>query len=464
MRGWRMQQGDYRFEGGFPDRKTVSEAYDRADFVRAIVAYKYFFPAVSGMAIWSGTQAAGVVPNRVFGTMDTRPGQVGFTLNSDTPYAPVFLDVSNGPIVVTLPPGPIVGAALNTDQSWIADLGIAGPEAGAGARHVFLPFDYSGDDPADGYVHRARGTRVVVGLRGIPQNGDVDGAIALLRSVVVAPLRADSGWVDPTWADLTGKPQDTTPFAVQGTLGYWRLLQAYIDTEPVHDDDRAHLGELAALGIRAGEPFEPDDRLAAILTTAAIEADAQLRVQSLADRRPDRVVWPDRQWEWVTLRPENADFAIEGRTDVDARETWFYQAIATSPAMFRRQAGAGSLYWFSARDDTGAYLDGGSSYTLDVPLPVPAGLFWSITVYDAITRSQISTAQDGAALRSLFELADLPDEGTARLTFGPTRPDEADAHWVHTIPDRGWFAYVRLYGPQAAAFEGGWKLGDFHKG
>nr|WP_246311607.1 DUF1214 domain-containing protein [Leifsonia naganoensis] len=398
--------------------------------------------------------------------MDTRPGQVGFTLNSDTPYAPLFLDLTAEPLVVTLPPGPIVGAALDIDQGWIADLGIAGPDAGAGGRHIFVPFDHpaEGLDDVDGFVHRGRGRRVVVGLRGIPQNGDVEKAIALLRSVTVAPLRDDQGWVEPVWTDLTGKPQDTTPFAVQGTLDYWRVLQEYIDTEPVHDDDRAYLGELAVLGMRAGQPFDPDDRLRSILTAAAAEADAQLRVQSLADRRPDRVVWPDRQWEWVTLRPENADFRVEGRTDVDARETWFYQAIAASPAMFRRQAGAGSLYWFSARDADGRYLDGGRAYTLQVPLPVPAGLFWSVTVYDAVTRSQIATEQDGAALRSLFELTGLPVSGATTLHFGPEAPQDAGAAWIQTIPGRGWFVYVRLYGPTAEAFDGSWTLGDFVAG
>jgi hypothetical protein len=42
--------------------------------------------------------------------------------------------------------------------------------------------------------------------------------------------------------------------------------------------------------------------------------------------------------------------------------------------------GAGSLYWLSARDAAGAYLDGGRFYRLSVPLPVPDKLFWSITV------------------------------------------------------------------------------------
>ncbi|WP_157008108.1 DUF1214 domain-containing protein [Agromyces laixinhei] len=452
--------GRYEFRGGFPTEQTVTTAYDNADFIRAVTCYKHFFPAVSGMAILKGTEAVGVRPNRVFGTMDTRPGQIGFTLNSDTPYAPVLLDLSGGPLVVTIPPGPIVGASLNADQSWISDVGIPGPDAGKGGRHVFATAEQDDDVPDDAFVHRALGNRVVVGLRAIPERGDVDAAIDLLRSVAVNPLRHDTAWEQPTWLDLTGKPQDTTPLEVQGTIGYWRLLHDYLSTEPIHADDRSYIGELAVLGIRGDTPFTPDERLTRILVDAAREADAQLRVQSLADRREDRVVWPDRQWEWVTLRPENAAFEIDGRPDVDARETWFYQAIASSPVMFRRQAGQGSLYWFVARDDTGVYLGGSRSYRLRVPLPVPAGLFWSLTVYDAETRSQIATAQDAAAVRSLFELDGTLDGTDAEIVFGPERPDSDAAAWVQTQPGRGWFAYFRIYGPTPAAFDHNWRLDD----
>jgi hypothetical protein len=81
---------------------------------------------------------------------------------------------------------------------------------------------------------------------------------------------------------------------------------------------------------------------------------------------------------------------------------WGYQAIGASPAMFRRSAGAGSLYWLGHRDRTGAYLNGSHGYRLSIPLPAPARLFWSVTVYDAETRSQIQTEQDKAVLSSLF--------------------------------------------------------------
>src|SRR5262245_49058698 len=89
-----------------------------------------------------------------------------------------------------------------------------------------------------------------------------------------------------------------------------------------------------------------------------------------------------------------------------AREV-VYQAIGASPAMFRRDTQAGSLYWLGLRDKTGTYLDGGRTHKLTVPLPVPGKLFWSVTVYDASIRSQIQTDQHKAALRSLLELKDL---------------------------------------------------------
>ena len=75
------------------------------------------------------------------------------------------------------------------------------------------------------------------------------------------------------------------------------------------------------------------------------------------------------------MRPENGFFDAPTYVDLDAREKWFYQATFESPAMFRRKAGSGSLYWFGGRDTTGAYLDGGQTYKLTVPQPVPAKLF-----------------------------------------------------------------------------------------
>jgi len=149
--------------------------------------------------------------------------------------------------------------------------------------------------------------------------------------------------------------------------------------------------------------------------------------------------------------------------DLEARELWFYQAIGTSPAMFRRQAGSGSLYFLGLRDNEGVYLDGGNRYKLIVPQPVPAKLFWSVTVYDAETRSQVATDQGKAALRSMFELKDKLGEKSVELFFGPKSPTGKEGQWIQTIPGQGWFVYFRIYGPEQPAFNGSWKPGDFEE-
>jgi hypothetical protein len=179
-------------------------------------------------------------------------------------------------------------------------------------------------------------------------------------------------------------------------------------------------GLLASLGIEKGKPFNADSRMQGILVKAAQIGNEQMRVQSFADRRPDRLA--DRKWEWATLRPENGTFDAPAYKDLEARTKWFYQAQIESPAMFRRTAGAGSLYWLGLRDTTGAFLDGGKTYKLTVPQPVPAKLFWSITIYDPDTRSEIVTDQGKAALRSLFELRNLSASQPADLSFGPNAP------------------------------------------
>jgi hypothetical protein len=241
---------------------------------------------------------------------------------------------------------------------------------------------------------------------------------------------------------------------------FWDVLHDTIDAEPAFEGYHNEYGELAALGIEKGRPFKPDARMKRILEQGAKAANAQMRVQSFADRRIDRTVWKDRQWQWASLRFEDGDFNTASHTDLDAREKWFYQAIGASPAMFRRDEKAGSLYWLGLRDRGVEYLDGGKSYKLAVPLPVPGKLFWSVTVYDIDPRSQIRTKQKKAALRSLFELKNASGK-TAELHFGPTPPKGKEAQWIQTIPGKGWFAYFRIYGPEKPAFDGSWKPGDF---
>jgi len=449
----------YTFERGYPTDDTIRQTYDDADLNRAIQAYRFFYPTVSFMGTWKGNLAGGVVPNKVFALLEGTPEQLVFTPNSDTPYAGLALDLSIGPMVVDVPPGPIMSAVNDLNQRWVMDIGLPGPDKGKGGKHLLLPPGYRGDIPGGYHAAMATTNRVLILLRALPQPGTTPNQ--LMQTVKIYPLQQTADWKEPTWISLNKKGADFTPLAWEDNLDFWKVLHEVVDTEPAYDAYRYAYGELAELGIAKGKPFAPDGRMKAILTRAAQTGNAIMRVQSFADRRAEKIVWNDRQWEWAVLRPENGTFDAEHYADNYAREKWFYQAQVESPAMFTRAPGAGSLYWLGLRDNTGAYLDGGKTYKLRVPQPVPAKLFWSVTVYDAGTRSEIATAQNKAALRSQFELKDKAAEPVAELYFGPVPPRGKENQWIETIPGNGWFVYFRIYGPEAPAFDGSWKPGDF---
>jgi len=452
---------DYTFQGGFPTPETIRKAYDDADLNRAILCYRFFYPNVSMAALFRRFDK---VDNKEFHIVEAGPQHVLFTANSDTPYAAIPLDLRAGPITVELPAGPLTGVANDLNFRWVCDVGLPGPDAGKGGRHIILPPGYKDKLPDGYYPGRSTSYRVFLIIRSLPLKGDVKAAIDRLQTVKIQPLHPPADWTPPTWLNETEKKFDATPLAWETNLKFWQVLHGIIDSEPPYEPYRNNYGELAVLGIVKGKPFASDTRMQCILENAARTANAQMRVQSLADRRPDRIVWPERRsWEWATLRPENGTFDLPSYKDLDAREKWFFQAIFESPAMFRRQPGRGSIYWFGGHDQSGAYLDGGKTYRLTVPRPVPASLFWSVTIYDAETRSQIDTDQGKAALRSLFELQDQAGTDPVDLYFGPKAPAGSDGRWIKTIPGKGWFAYMRLYGPLAAAFDGAWRPSDFEE-
>jgi hypothetical protein len=449
------------FKGGVPTPDEAQKARDEADYQRAITAYRFWYPTVSREGIFNGNREKGVNDNESIVILSAGPRHVAFTPNSDTPYGAGCLDLTDGPFAVEMPPGPFIGLANSHHQSWILDMGLPGPDAGKGGKHLILPPGYKGEVPQGYFVGRSPSNKVLLAVRAMPVKGDVRGAMDALRTIQIYPLATAASPKLLKFVDITEKEMDGTCLRWEDNLKYWEKLHEIIDAEPLVDRFLPMHGQLAALGIEKGKPFAPDARMKGILEKAAKAGRDQMLVSAFASSRPDRLAWKDRKWEWAGLVPESAQFETKGGVDLEARDRWFAQAILTSPAMFRRRKGAGSLYWLGHRDATGAYVDGGTTYKLTVPLPVPAGLFWSITIYDAATRSQIKTKQDKAALRSLFELKELGDAKAVDLYFGPKAPAGQESRWIQTIPGKGWFTYFRIYGPKEPVFDGSWKPGDF---
>jgi hypothetical protein len=59
-----------------------------------------------------------------------------FTTNVTTPYSIGYQDLTNGSLVIDLPPGAVAGSINDFWQRAITDLGFAGPDQGKGGKYV----------------------------------------------------------------------------------------------------------------------------------------------------------------------------------------------------------------------------------------------------------------------------------------------------------------------------------------
>jgi hypothetical protein len=55
----------------------------------------------------------------------------------------------------------------------------------------------------------------------------------------------------------------------------------------------------------------------------------------------------------------------------------------------------------------------------------------------------------------------IDQDAPVGLYFGPDAPAAGEDRWIKTIPDKGWFTYFRVYGPETPVFDGTWQLPDF---
>ena len=464
------QSSPYGFERSYPAVGMVDRVHDASALRRAIEAYKFFYPTVSSEALWQELLAAGAKINDRSLIMLSTPRQVfPTTADSDTPYAMGGFDLSTtGPLVVEMPAGPLVGFLNDAHMRWVHDLGRPGQDKGEGGRHLILPPGFAGEVPQGYFVGRAEAKNVRLFIRSSPVRGDVAQAIRSFDAVRIYPLSAARRRPVHQFFDTSRQTDRHMYFpllAWKDSFEYWQQLKKVIDEETVISEFRPMYGMLASVGIVKGQPFAPDARMREILSVAARTAVEEMRTLNYANRIPDRIYWSDRKWELLIVRSTTREydgFGAPSFIDFDARGYFSFQAWATSPAMGMQTEGPSSMYsmYLAAyRDSTGALLDGGKTYKLTIPQPVPADHFWSTTLYDVDSRSQIATVQNKAVPSSRYSFQLDPDR-SLDLYFGPTAPVGKEAQWVKTIPGKGWFNYFRIYGPQAAAFDGRWKLPD----
>jgi hypothetical protein len=82
-----------------------------------------------------------------------------------------------------------------------------------------------------------------------------------------------------------------------------------------------------------------------------------------------------------------------------------------------------------------------------------------VTLYDPGTRSLLQTDQSKPSINS-FDEPEKNEDGSYDIYFSPSAPAGKEKNWVKTDPGKGWFTYIRLYGPLEPFFDQTWKPDD----
>jgi hypothetical protein len=146
---------------------------------------------------------------------------------------------------------------------------------------------------------------------------------------------------------------------------------------------------------------------------------------------------------------------------LDDRIGMHFFATGVTPFMVEPAVGQGSVYQIGSMDDKGARLDGGRTYTVTLPGPIPAVNFWSFMVYDVQTRSILETDQKIGGVDSKREDMDAAADGSVTIYFSPAAPEGQENNRVQTMPGQRFYVLLRLYGPEQAWFDTTWKPSDF---
>ena len=461
-----------------PTDETARDLADELLFQRATQTYLWALPLLNTMGMKEGSE-------RVFGAgyhvlpifkerLDAKT--LITTPNSDVIYALGYVDLgADGPLVFEAPPR-LQGILLDFWQQpipvdggeFFGDVGFFGPDAGKGGKFLLLPPNHAGDVPDGYHVYRSATNNVFVFLRSFYDDpADLSPAVELVEQSRIYPLGQQDSATPMTFPDGSGTPADMLP---NRTGEAFDQLKRLLDSEGPHLAQSDQLGVLASLGIVADQPFAPDERTRSILDAAAATAYKMSRVIAVRDNVTGRDlrVYPDRRWinPIADGTPDNPGGALDlswrrvdgGYLDIDLRTWFFTNYYSISPGMISQTPGKGAKYMIAFTDADGAPLVGDDDYTLHLPPDIPAANFWSVTLYEAENASGLANGQPFPS----FGLHDRPQvnpDGSVDMHIGPS----GGANWLKTVPGRGFFAILRLYGPTEAAIDKTWKPGDIEK-
>ena len=360
--------------------------------------------------------------------------------NADTLYSIAWLDLSDGPVVLSVPDSAGRYYLMPMLSAWtdvFASPGTRTTGNGAGSFAVVGP-GWDGELPAG--VPEIRSPTSMVWLIGRTQTNGVDDYEAVHRFQDGCSLEPLSGGgtepspPDPS-VDSTSPPPEQVA-AMDAATFFTRLAALMVDNPPAAADAAA-LDRFAAIGLTPGS-FTPDPSIA-----DALDEGVKAALPALAGAL-DQAAPPVNGWS-VSL-------------DIGAYGTDYGKRAAVALFGLGANLPEDAVYPHTRVDGEGRPLDGANRYVLHFERgqTPPAAAFWSLTMYDE-HQYFVENPIDRYAIGDRDELV-YGEDGSLDLWLQHDSPGaDREANWL-PAPAGAFNVILRIYRPKPEVVDGSWSV------
>lgn len=430
----------------------------------AVEACVYGFPIVFDLEQVNRyvTTGVGGNPAAAFNTFSharalTTADDTFVSINNDTVYSMASIDLSVGPVLLSVPDTAGRYYVLQFVDAWTNNFAYVGKRAtGTAARDfLLLPPDWEGESGDVGDATAIRfPTRIasIVGRWACDGVDDLPAVHALQDATTLTPLRRSL--VPPV-----GLPE--TEAGLPEGLDFFEKFRVFSQTFPPAERDAALQASFGPLGLTGAEPVGSlDDEVKAALEAGFAQGKALLDQILHSGAAPVVNGWT------LTYHvfDYNLDFFEVGTIDDPA-----WKIADPKVRIGQRAAGAlGGLwgnhayeaaYVMTYVDATGEPLDGTGSYTLRLSPTPPVGAFWSLTMYDVPDFFLVDNEIDRYSIGDRTPGVVRDDDGGITITMSAARPVDpaAAANWL-PAPAAAFRPILRMYMPDESVIDGSYVL------
>lgn len=410
----------------------------------------------------SQRQGAGTnIANRLTGPLGMGPEyKVVVAINDDTIYAEAFIDVSNGPVILTIPEYQNKYSVLQLDvYGNIFSTSLSSDPPTGGGIYAFVASGFSGDLQTDFNVVEMPYPLTTIAIRidkHSPSGQDLEAAASEFRSnlslqsydkydgtgesgkTLVLPLFFFSPSVKLMADEGLAKAPEAWLATVQEAM-------ASPTTQPITDDDRALMQRFDAAFAEAREVVDHDSGPLAEIIRGAQAAYAAIINRWQSHRGSTNWIHFDNIGHWGTNYLDRAALTEYIQVGNDRAAAYYANAFV---------------------DASGLPLDGGSfGYTITFTkeqLPEYTR-FWSLTAYTPEYIELVPNSLDKYVVASYTQGLETAEDGSVTIHVQADPPKRRSiANWL-PVPKGHFSLLFRVYGPQGSALEGTYVPPKIHR-